>query len=159
MKKFLLSFLFATSVFAATAEVVRPAPDFSWQSFNGSSKTLAGLRGQPVVLLIAPSAKSSAFKKQIKQLAKLYRQYAGREAVFVAAFTQEAGPVESDIPFLYASDPQNLAASYGFADEKFELVVISPDRNMDLVTNNVVSGERVKDVIDNSFARQSIRRK
>lgn len=160
MKKF-LTILFLTLSMATwtNAEVVRTAPDFSWESFNGTSRTLSSLGKQPVVLIIAPSPKSGSFKKQLKQLVKIYRQYAGRETVFVAAFTQEPGMVESDIPFLYARDTQTLAANYGLENEKFELVVIGPDRNMDLITNNVVSGERVKDVIDNSYTRQSIRRK
>ncbi len=153
--------LFLTAVFACSAfgEVVRPAPDFTWGSLNGSSKGLGSLVNQPVILIIAPSPKSGAFKKELKNVQRLYRQYAGREALLVAAFTKEPGVVESDIPFLYANDPQAVAASYGLANEKFAVVVIGPDRNIDLVTNNVISGERLRDVIDNSYTRQVVRRK
>ncbi len=159
MKLLLTLFTVVLALVTVHAEVVRPAPDFAWESFNGTSKTLSSLTRQPVILIIAPSPKSSLFKKQLKKIAGLYRQYAGREALFVAAFTQEPGVVESDIPFLYVRNPQTVAASYGLGDEKFELIVIGPDRNMDLVTNNITSGERIRDVIDNSFPRQSVRRK
>ncbi len=159
MKLFLTLFTVAFALVTVRAEVVRLAPDFAWESFNGTSKTLSNLTQQPVILIIAPSPKSSAFKKQLKKIAGLYRQYAGREALFFAAFTQEPGVVESDIPFLYVRDPQAVAASYGLGQEKFALIVIGPDRNIDMVTNNITSGERVRDVIDNSFPRQSVRRK
>jgi len=157
MKKLLA--LLLLPAFFAHAEVVRPAPDFAWESFNGTTKTLTGLKGQPVVLIIAPSPKSGVFKKQIKQLNKLYRQYASREAIFVAAFTQESGLAQTDIPFLYARNAQAIAADYGLEKDQFELVVIGPDRNMDLITKDVTTGERVRDVIDNSQPRQSVRRK
>ena len=159
MKKLLplfISAIFAASVFG---DVVRPAPNFTWGGINGSSKALSSLVDQPVILIIAPSPKSSGFKKQLKNVERLYRQYAGRQALFVAAFTREPGVVESDVPFLYATDPQSIAASYELGSEKYEVVVIGPDRNIDLVTNNVVTGERIRDVIDNGYTRQVVRRK
>ncbi|MEO7932114.1 MAG: redoxin domain-containing protein [Chthoniobacterales bacterium] len=159
MKLFLTFLTFIFALATVRGEAVRLAPDFSWESFNGTSKALSGLKNQPVILIIAPSPKSKVFKKQLKKMAPLYRQYAGREALFVAAFTSEPGVVESDIPFLYVRDPQAVAASYGLNGEKFELIVIGPDRNMDLITNQLTSGERVRDVIDNSFPRQAVRRK
>lgn len=153
---------FGLVIFLATpifGQVVRPAPEFTWQSINGSSRTLSSLAKQPVILIVAPSASSGAFKKQLKQLHRLYRQYAGREAVFIAAFTEKPGVVKSEIPFLYADNPMDVAANYGLPNSRFKLAIIGPDRNVDLITENVISGERVRDVIDNSSSRQAVRRK
>ena len=143
---------------STVAEVVRPAPEFIWEGLNGTPKTLSSLPKQTAVLIIAPSPNSGAFKDQLEELERLYRQYAGREALFFAAFTQQPGIVKSDIPFLYAQDPQAVAAHYGVNRKRFKFIVIGPDRNMDLVTSEVTNGERVRDVIDNSYIRQSVRR-
>ena len=159
MKKLLSLFISAVFAGSVFGEVVRPAPNFTWGGINGSSKALSSLVDQPVILIIAPSPKSGVFKKQLKNIERLYRQYAGREVLIVAAFTREPGVVESDVPFLYATDPQTTAASYGLGVGKFEVAVIGPDRNIDLVTNNVVTGERIRDVIDNGYVRQVVRRK
>ncbi|HEX8372783.1 MAG TPA: DUF4174 domain-containing protein [Chthoniobacterales bacterium] len=158
------TFIALLGLFVATAaplksEVVRLAPEFAVESFNGTSKPASRFGKQPLILIIAPSPKSGVFKKQLKHIENLYRQYAGREALFIAAFTRETGTVESDIPFLYATDPQAVAASYGLGREKFQLNLIGPDHNLDLVTSEIVSGERIRDVIDNSYTRQSVRRR
>jgi hypothetical protein len=156
MKNFAFLAIALALVSSAFAQVVRPAPEFIWEGINGVPKTLSGLQKQTAVLIIATSPKSGAFKDQLEELERLYRQYAGREALFFAAFTQKPGIVKSDIPFLYVQNPQAVAASYGA--RRFQFVIIGPDRNMDLVTDDVTSGERVRDVIDNSYSRQAMRR-
>ena len=139
-------------------EVVRAAPNFSWETFNGRSATLASVGRQPAVLIVAPSPRSRVFKKQLKEVERLYRQYAGRGTLFFAAFTSETGTIQSDIPFLYVRDPATVAAGLGLADRGFLLAVIGPDRNLDLVSFQVTGGDRIRDVIDNSQTQQSVRR-
>ncbi len=151
-------FLQAQSSPERLSPVVRPAPDFQWESFNDGSKALRSLKQQPVVLIVARSARTGAFRKQLREVERLYRQFAGRETLFVAAFTEESGVVKSDIPFLIARDPQGIAANYGFSGSPFGIAVIGPDFNIDLASYKVTSGERLRDIIDNSYPRQSIRR-
>lgn len=138
--------------------IVRPASDFQWESFNDGSKTLRSLKKQPVILIVAPSPLSSAFRKQLREVERIYRQFAGRDTLLVAAFTEQPGIVKSDIPFLIARDPQGIAFNYGFSGAQFGIAVIGPDFNIDLASSKITSGERLRDVIDNSYTRQSIRR-
>lgn len=143
---------------ALAETVVRPAPNFQWESFNGKSATLSSVGKQPAVLIIAPSPKSGVFKKQLKEIEGLYRQYAGRGTLFFAAFTQETGEIRSDIPFLYVQNPQAVAQDYGLERGKFQIAVIGMDKNIDLLSGNVTNAERLRDVIDNSYPQQSVRR-
>ena len=135
------------------ATVVRPAPNFSWAGIPGTS-TLQSVKGQPVVLLIAESPKTGAFKKQIKRLKEIYDQYAGRGAIFAAAFTVEDGRIESDIPFVTVKDGAKTAAKFGVSDS-YALIVIGKDGNMDMITSKVVPASRVRDVLVNSYVVQA----
>ena len=55
---------------AADANVVRWAPDFGWLKSGGNRASLKSLRGQPVVLVVAPSPRYGKFRKQVKELQK-----------------------------------------------------------------------------------------
>ena len=138
---------------ALNAKVVRPAPNFSWAGAPGAS-SLQSVKGQPVVLLIAESPRNGAFKKQLNRLKEIYDQYAGRGAIFAAAFTQEDGLIKSDIPIVTVKDGPKTAANFGVT-YSFALAVIGKDGNIDMLTSKVVPASRVRDVIINSYVVQA----
>jgi peroxiredoxin len=143
---------------SALAKALRPAPDFGWMGARNVS-ALKKVRGQPVVLLIAPSARSGAFKKQLKNLREIYQQFASREVVFVAALQDGGASVPSNIPFAIAENPPAVAAAYGVPDGKFALVIIGKDGNLDYLSTKPRTAQRIRDVIQNSFAIQEPARK
>jgi len=141
----------------AQADVVHPAPNFTW----AAGKTIQSWKGQPVVLLIAPSPSSGAFRTQAKRIADVYQEFAARNAVFVAAFAdpESAGqPIPSNIPFVIASNGPQVAADYGF-NGKFSINVIGKDGNLDLSSVKVVPASRIMDMILNNFEQQTSERK
>lgn len=158
MKK-LVGVIFLIALIASPfAAVVRPAADFTFSGVGNKARSLRSLRGQAVVLVIADSQRDRAFRKQIRYLREIYQQFASREVVFVAALQEDDGPVKSDIPFVRANNGRAVATAYG-AERAFELVIIGKDGNVDYQTSKVATGERVRDVIQNSFAVQAEARK
>jgi len=137
----------------AQAEVVRPAPDLRWIDASGKTKSLKELRGQPVVLILTPSYRTWAFKRQLGRLRSAYERLAATKAVFIVAFTNEAGRVPSNIPFAIAADGPKAAFDYGVTD-RFAIAIIGRDGNLDYLTNKILPGQRVLDIIDNSFVNQ-----
>ena len=146
-------FLFFVLAATLSAVVVRPAPNVNWIDSAGRQKGLATFRGQPVVLVIAPTPRSRAFRSQLGQLKKMYERYAAEKVVFIAAFTQEAGRIPSNIPFLFAADGPRAGFDYG-GTEGFLIALIGKDGNLDYVTDKVLPAQRVFDVIGNSFVIQ-----
>ena len=143
----------------ASAEVVRLAPDFTFPGPGNKAKSLKSLRGQPVVLLIAEKPRTGAYRKQLKQLREIYSQFASRQVVFVAAFKDgSAEPVQSNVPFAVANNGPAVAGAYGVADD-FALVIIGKDGNIDYQTPKPAPAQRIRDVIQNSFAVQAAARK
>lgn len=135
--------------------VVRPAPDFTFPGIS-KSQSLKGVRGQPVVLVIAKSPKNGDFKAQVKILREIYQQFANKQVIFAAAFTGESGPVKSDIPFVVVNNGPGVAGAYGLTDkDKFNIAIIGKDGNLDYQTNKVLNSSRVRDVIQNSYAVQA----
>ena len=157
MKKLLLALTMVLTV-GAQGAVVRPASNFSFLTAGNKNATLTSLRGQAVVLLISDSANKRAFKKQLRYLEEIYQQFASKQVIFVAALKDPALPVKSNIPFVLANDAGGVAAAYD-TQESFNLVIIGKDGNVDYKTNKVCTGERVRDVIQNSFAVQAAGRK
>jgi hypothetical protein len=147
---FFILFVLATSL---SAIVVRPAPNVNWIDSSGRPKGLAGLRGQPVVVVIAPTPRSWSFRSQVGQLRKMYERYAAERVVFIAAFTQETGRIRSNIPFVLAADGPRVAFDYG-GGEGFTIAIIGKDGNLDYLTNKVVPAQRIYDVIRNSYVPQ-----
>lgn len=135
------------------AEVVRPAPAFTWLDAAGKPSNLAALRGRPVVLLLADSPRSWAFRSQVGQLQKLYGRLAGEKLVCAAAFSAEPGPIRSDIPFLPVPDGAATAAAYDIPSG-FGIAIIGMDGNLDFIGSRVVPAQRILDIIDNSAAKQ-----
>jgi predicted transcriptional regulator len=106
------------------------------------------------VLVIANSPRTGEFKTQAKYLKEIYQQFANKQVVFIAAFTEDNGVIKSDIPFVVANNGPSVAGAYGVTD-KFNIVIIGKDGNVDYQTKKVLPPERVRDVIQNSFAVQS----
>ena len=152
-----LALLAALTLVEANAEVVRPAPNFTW----GTGRTLKSWQGQPVVLLIAPSPRSSAFRKQASRIQAAYLELSARNVVFVAAFTepQEAAqPIPSNVPFVVANNGAQIAADYGLEGE-FALAVIGRDGNLDLNSPKVLPASRIMDMVRNNYEQQAAERK
>jgi hypothetical protein len=69
------------------------------------------------------------------------------------AFTRETGAVtRTDIPFVILPDPGAVADAYRVGD--FGIAVISTDGNVDYATDRIVTGQKVLDVIVNSYQPQ-----
>ena len=161
MKKLSLAVLATLAAFllvpeGVRAEVVRPAP-----AFVCAGKSLKSFKGQPVILLIAPSPRSAAFRKQAKRIQSAYQDFAARKAVFVAVFTDpdaEGRAIPSNVPFTPAREGAKVAAAYGF-DGNFSLCVIGKDGNLDLTTSKVVPASRIMDMIYNNAEQQAAERK
>lgn len=153
-----LFLFFSLLIAAAPANVIRKAPDFTWPGAGNKNRSLRSLGGQPVVLVIAASPRSSAFRKQATWLKQTYSQLAAKGTVFIVAFREGEGPVKSDIPFVVANNGAAVASAYGVEGD-FALVVIGKDGNVDYQTDTVRTGERVRDVIINNYEVQAGTRK
>lgn len=150
---FLILASFAAIPALHAADPVRPAPGFTWLDSAGKPRTLASLRGQPVVLLIADGPRSWAFRSQVGQLQKLYGRLAGEKLVCAAAFSDEQGAIRSDIPFLVLADGPATAAAYDIPTG-FGIAIIGMDGNLDFIGSRVVPAQRILDIIGNSAAKQ-----
>ncbi len=160
--KTILTYLLALALLGGTssalANVVRPAPNFLFQTTGGKTSSLKSLRGQPVVLLVAPSHRSGAFRKQVKYLENIYRIFAAQDVVFVATLTEDSERAKTDIPFIYPLDPVGLASQIG-VENKFATIVIGEDGNMDLITSKIKDERYIEAVINNGFPVQERRRR
>lgn len=156
MKQLLCAAILCLSAFASDAAVVRRAPDFTWEGASGAGRR--SFRGQPVVLLFARSARAGAFRAQVRKLREIYQEFSNRNVIFAAAIAGGDADVRSDIPFVIATNGAQVAADYG-VDGKFAIAIIGRDGNVDYQTDRVLPASRVREVIANSFAEQSARRK
>jgi len=142
----------------AVPNVPRPAPEFLWASVSGKVKRLRDVEGQPVVLIFATDPNQKEFKKQVKNITKLYKALAERKALFFVAFTKETGVITgSDVPFVVLPDPNSAADAYRVGD--FGIAVIGPDGNLDYATDRIIPGIKIVNVMDNSYAIQSQERR
>ena len=136
-----------------TPTVPRPAPEFLWSGVNGKVRRLRDVRGHPVVLIFAENPSQKEFVKQIKKLNKRSKELASRYTLFFVAFTKETGVITgTDIPFVILPDPGSVADAYRVVD--FGIAVISTDGNVDYATDRVITGQKVLDVILNSYSAQ-----
>ena len=155
MRLLLLTLALLFTVVTAHAEIVRLAPDFTFPGV-GKAQSLKAVRGQPVVLIVAKSPKIGDFKAQVKRLKEIYEEFANKQVLFVAAFTGEVGPVKSDIPFVTANNGAAIASAYSVpGKDKFNIIIIGKDGNVDYQTSKVIGAERVRDVIQNSYDVQA----
>lgn len=142
---------------SAQAATPRPAPDFTFEGVGGK-KSLRSLRGQPVVLVIAKSPKTKAFRKETESLEEIYHEFAGKGVVFVAAFSEAEGEVKSNIPFVLANNAGSVASAYDLRKD-IVVAVIGKDGNLDLITGQMVPAWRIREVIANNFETQNLARK
>jgi hypothetical protein len=142
----------------APSNVPRPAPEFVWSSVSGKVRRLRDLRGQPVVLLFATNTEQKEFKKQVKQITRRYKVLATRNVLFFVAFTKETGVItRSDVPFVVLPDPLTVADAYRVGD--FGIAIIGTDGNLDYATDHVITGQKIVDVVNNSYATQTQERR
>jgi hypothetical protein len=143
-----------TNATPPTPNVPRPAPEFLWSGIDGHVRRLRDLRGHPVVLIFAERPLQKMFVKQVKELNRRSKELAARYTLFFVAFTKETGLItRTDIPFVILPDPQTVADFYRVGD--FGIAVISPEGNVDYATDRVITGQRVLDVVINSFGNQA----
>jgi len=155
--KSLILFL-ALAAGALNADVVRPAPEFSWVDSTGASKSSKAFLGRPVVLLVADSPRAWVFRSQVGQLQLMYERLAAEKIVCVAAFSQTPGVIRSNIPFVTAVDGPRLSGDLQ-VDKGFAIAVIGKDGNLDYFGRKVLPVQRVRDIMDNSYVVQkSLRR-
>lgn len=141
------------------AAVVRPAPEIALQ-FAERVRSLKSLQGQSVVLLLADSPSTRAFKRQVKELESNYDHFASGKVVFIAAFRDgSTAPVLSDIPFVVS--PAGAAACEAYSIKgKFGVAIIGADGNLDYQTDQELHANRIREVLQNSFTvQQSARRR
>ena len=155
--KSLILFL-ALAAGTLNADVVRPAPEFSWVDSTGAHKSSKAFLGRPVVVLVANSPREWAFRSQVGQLQLMYERLAAEKIVCVAAFSQTPGVVRSNIPFVIAADGPRL--SYDLQVEKgFAIAIIGKDGNLDYSGKKVLPVQRIYDIMGNSYVVQkSLRR-
>lgn len=140
------------------ANVVRPAPDVTWIGAGGRTASSKTFRGQPVVILVAPSPDAKAMRKQVSRIEERYLQFSAKKTVFIAAFTQKTDRVTSNIPFAIAANGAAVATAYGVPSNELSVIVISPDGNLDMVSKRVESAQRILDVVNNTFQTQAAAR-
>ena len=142
----------------ATVSVVHPAPDFALIGAGGKLFPLKSLRGQPVVVLVAPSPDAKTLRQEAGRIQELYLQFSARKTVFFAAFTGQTGRVESNVPYAIAQNGAAVAAAYGVTGKEFAVIVIGPDGNVDMVSEKVEGAQRILDIINNNGQAQAATR-
>ncbi len=148
----------ATSQASSTSTVVNAAPAFAGGAALGRNTTLASLRGKPVLLLIAPSSRDRAFRKQCSELRGFYERLAAQGLICFAALTSEAGRIPSNIPFIPANDPAATSAVYDVRGG-FAIAVIGRDGNLDCLSTKPLPGYRILDLVMNNAAMQILLRR
>lgn len=139
--------------------VVRPTTDFLWIGPGGKTFPLKNLRGQPVVILVAPSPDAKTLRQEAGRIQEMYLQFSARRAVFFAAFTNgHDGRVESNVPYAIAANGAAVAAAYGVKPDGFAVVVVGPDGNVDMVSQKVEGAQRILDIITNNGQAQAATR-
>lgn len=146
------------SLSVVSANVVRPAEALGWVNAAGTTEDFQKLRGHSVLLFVVTGPRNWTFRSQIGQLQKVYQRLADTKTICVVAFTKTGGVVRSNIPFVLAQDGPQVAARYGLTN-RFTLLIIGRDGNVDFITSRVLTGQRILDIIGNSFAvQESLRR-
>jgi hypothetical protein len=146
----------------ASAAVVRPAPDLSFQTPSGN-KTLAQLKDHPVVLLLGDRTSRSRVKEQTDLLESFYSKLSARKVIFLSAFTNPVDyEVKSNIPFTPVRNPQatfnafkQLAQTSDQSAKAPAIAIIGPDGNVDYLGEKILTGERVREILLNNHSVQN----
>ena len=140
-------------VLAREAPAVNAAPSFKGGGSADRSITLASLRGKPVVLLVAPSPRDHAFRRQLSGLKERFERLAEQGTLCFVAFTGEGGQIPSNIPFITVNDPVATASAFGVAGG-FAVAVIGRDGNLDCLSVHPLPGQRILDLVNNNASVQ-----
>lgn len=135
------------------SSVPNAAPGFVGGTSQGRSVSLSSLKGKPVVLLIAPSARDSRFNSQFRELRGRYERLAAQGVVFFASLVADESVIRSNIPFLLVKDPSSVAAAYDVG-RGFAIAVIGRDGNLDCLSTKPLPGQRVLDLVNNNASVQ-----
>ena len=138
--------------------VVHPTPDFAWVGAGNKAYPLKNLRGQPLVILVAPSPDAKGLRQEAGRIQDLYLQFSARKTVFLAAFTAQTGRVASNVPYAIAANGASVAAAYGVNPGGFSVIVVGPDGNVDMVSQRVEGAQRLLDIINNNGQTQATTR-
>ena len=143
----------------AARPCVHPAPDFAWIGAGGKTFPAKNFRGQPVVILVAPSPDASALRKQAARIEDLYLDFSARRRRFSSRRSRRRpGRVESNVPYAIAQNGAAVAAAYGVNRADFAVIVIGPDGNVDMVVDKVEGAQRILDIINNTYQTQAAAR-
>lgn len=158
MLKIILFCAIVTLPFTLHANVVRPAPIFAWKNAEGTTTTLEKVRGHSAILVITPHVKNWAFRRQLYEIQGAYQSLAAAHVLAFVALTQSLERIPSNIPFVIIANSPQVASAYG-ASSKFGIAIIGRDGNLDYFSHKVLAGQRIVDIINNSFvAQQAFRR-
>ncbi|MCS7009238.1 MAG: hypothetical protein NZL93_04800, partial [Chthoniobacterales bacterium] len=135
------------------SQTPRPFPEFRWLDYSGKPVSSKNLAGSPIIVLFSPTFKNWQLKQQIKQLEKIYQLLAAEKTLCFLATNQFPQKVISNIPFLFVANPNELSQKLNLPS-KFAIAIVGRDGNLDLITHRRQSGQRVLDIIRNSFASQ-----
>jgi len=133
--------------------VVSTLPSYLWINASGNAVSSRVLDGQPKVIIVANRADQGSVRRQTDRLEEFYRDFAGRETLFLAVITGQPGRVPSNIPFVYVAEPGAFAERLG-ASGDFTLYVVDRAGNVLEQTNRVQNGQRVLDLMNNSVPQQ-----
>ncbi len=150
--------LIAATASETASILANKAPGFTGGADAGKKLTLESYRGKPVILVIAPSPKDGAFRKQMKELKGRYERLASQGLIAFAAFTEEGGRIPSNIPFTLVNDPSSTAAAYD-VQKGFAIAVIGRDGNLDCLSTKPLPGYRILDLVINNAGTQSLIRR
>ena len=154
----LLVISYSPATAAPRSPVVRPAPELTWRDLSGTQRTTASFRGRPVVVIIAPDANNKHFRSQLRKLRPSFGRLTDSKAVLLVAFSRsDDRRIPSDIPFIVATDGAKADEAFA-ARGRFRIAIIGQDGNLDYSTRKVLPGQRIVDVIVNSYAAQATER-
>jgi len=138
--------------------VVRPAPEIAWHELSDTLRTTAAFRGRPIVVLIAPDANDKSFRRQVRRLRPSFNRLTASNTALLVAFSRSNDiRIPSDIPFIVAANGAKVDADFA-ANGQYRIAIIGRDGNLDYITSKVIPGQRVVDVIINSYASQAAER-
>jgi hypothetical protein len=143
---------------SGSSTAVNLAPPFSGGANAGKNISLNSLRGKPVILVIAPSPRDHAFRKQMKELRGHYERLAAQGMIGFVAFTSEGGRIPSNIPFILVNDPAGTSAAYD-VEKGFAIAVIGRDGNLDCLSVKPLPGYRINDLVINNAGMQTLLRR
>ncbi len=150
----LLLALMLLSAGLSFAEVVRPVPPIAFPPVDGQARSLKSFAGQPVILLLADSAKRGDFRTQLKEMQKSFDRLAIRKTVVAAAFKNpEPGDIHSDIPVITLPEGARVCEALKLKG-KFSIALIGPDGNLDYITDKILNINRILEVMQNSYEMQ-----